>query len=154
MTRLLATVASVALAALVVATAASADKPIREPIFLEDIELEGLCTFPVLLEVTANKEYVTFFSDGRIHVNGKLFTRVTNLNTDESLDLNISGPAVISPDSERGHGRGLLLLRPGEAGGPGLVLTTGRVDIVRAANGFIENLTIRGRSVDICAALA
>jgi hypothetical protein len=39
MTRLLATVASVALVALVVATEASADKPIREPIFLGDIEL-------------------------------------------------------------------------------------------------------------------
>jgi len=153
MTRFLASVASVALAALVVATAASAEKPIREPV-LDDIDLEDLCAFPVLLEVTANKEYVTFFSDGRIHVNGKLFVRVTNLDTGESLDLNISGPAVISPDSERGVGRGLLLLRPGEAGGPGLVLTTGRVDFIRAEDGFIENLTIRGRSVDICTALA
>jgi hypothetical protein len=135
-------------------TTASADKPIREPIFLDDIELSGFCAFPVLLEVTANKEFVTFFSDGRLHVNGKLFARVTNLSTGKSLDLNISGLAVISPDSERGLGRGLLLLFPGDAGGPGLVLTTGRVDIIRAENGLIENLTIRGRSVDICAALA
>jgi hypothetical protein len=142
------------LAALSLATAASAEKPIREPILLDDIELSGICAFPVLLEVTANKEFVTFFSDGRIHVNGKLFARVTNLDTGEFLDLNISGPAVITPEAERGHGRGLLLLRPGEAGGPGIFLTNGRVDIIRAEDGFIANLRTRGSSVDICAALA
>jgi hypothetical protein len=155
MIRSLVVLAVAAVAALAVTTPASADKPIREPVVLDDFVLEGSCAFPVLIEVIANKEHVTFFSDGRLHVTGKLVVRLTNLdNPAQVMELNISGPGFVTPTSERGAGRGLLLLRPGEAGGPGLFLVTGRVDIVRAENGFIANLGIRGRSVDICAALA
>jgi hypothetical protein len=155
MIRSLVVLAVAAVAALAVTTPASADKPIREPVVLDDFVLEGSCAFPVLIEVIANKEHVTFFSDGRLHVTGKLVVRLTNLDDpDQVMELNISGPGFVTPTSERGAGRGLLLLRPGEAGGPGLFLVTGRVDIVRAENGFIANLGIRGRSVDICAALA
>jgi hypothetical protein len=108
----------------------------------------------VRLEITANKEYVTLFSDGRIFVNGKLFVRITNLDTGESLDVNVSGPAHITLVSERSAGRGIFLLFPQDVGGPGLILTTGRVDVVRGEDGFITNLTVKGTSVDVCAALA
>lgn len=154
MTRLLTVLVAVAVGALGTATAASADRPIREPLVLDDFVLEGSCAFPVLLEVIANKAHVTVFPDGRLHFNGKLFVRATNLENDESLELNISGPGFITPTSERGAGRGLLLLRPGEALGPGLILVTGRVDIVRAEDGLISGLNIRGSSTDICALLA
>jgi hypothetical protein len=143
-----------AVAALGVVASASAEKPIREPLFLEDLELEGFCSFPVLVEVTANKEFVKIFSDGRILVTGKLFVRLTNLDDpDQVLDLNISGPGLIAPE-ERVFGRGLYLAFPQDARGPGLFLTTGRVDIIRAESGFIENFTVRGRFVDLCAVLA
>ncbi len=145
----------VAVAGLAVTTPASADKPIRERIVLEDFVLEGSCAFPVLVEVIANKEFVTFFSDGRLHVTGKLFVRLTNLDDpDQVVELNISGPGFVTPTSERGAGRGLFLLREGEALGPGLLLVTGRTDVVRAEDGFISNLTVRGTSTDICALLA
>jgi hypothetical protein len=135
------------------AGAATAAQPIREPIMFED-EVLTLCTFPVLVEFTANKEFVTFFED-RILVTGKLFVRLTNLDDpSNSLTLNISGPAHISELGERYAGRGLFLLFPEDVGGPGLVLTTGRVDVVRGEDGFVTNFSVKGNSVDICAALA
>jgi hypothetical protein len=85
---------------------------------------------------------------------GKLFVTVTNVDSGESIDLNISGPARISELGERYEGRGLFLLFPEDVGGSGLVLTTGRVDVVRAEDGFVTNFSDKGNSVDICAALA
>jgi hypothetical protein len=135
------------------AGAASAAQPIREPLFYED-QVLTLCSFPVLVEFTANKEYVTVFED-RILVTGKLFVRLTNLDDPtNSLDLNISGPTYISELGERYAGRGLFLLFPEDVGGPGLILTTGRVDVVRGEDGFVTNFSVKGNSVDICAALA
>jgi hypothetical protein len=88
-------------------------------------------------------------------VTGKLFVRLTNLDhPSNSLNLNISGPAQISPLSERYAGRGLILLFPEDVGGPGLVLTTGRVDVVRGEDGFATNFSVKGNTVDLCAALA
>jgi hypothetical protein len=109
----------------------------------------------VLVEFTAAKEYVTFFSDGRIRVTGKLFVRLTNLDEPENtMLLNISGPAIISPLQERYAGRGLFLLFPEDVSGPGLVLTTGRVVVVRGEDGFATDFTVQGTKVDLCAALA
>jgi hypothetical protein len=144
---------ALALAALVAAAAALAAPPVREPLLFEEFLAEDSCSFPVLIEVTANKEYVTFFDDGRILVTGKLFVRVTNLDTGTSLDLNISGPATIT-DTEVIRGRGLLILFPQDADGPGLLLTSGRVVLIRAEDGFIANATFKGQVVDLCAALA
>jgi hypothetical protein len=136
------------------ASASLGAQSIREPLVIEDEDFNNLCAFPVRLEITANKEYVKLFSDGRIFVNGKLFVRITNLDTGESLDVNVSGPAHITLVSERSAGRGIFLLFPQDVGGPGLILTTGRVDVVRGEDGFITNLTVKGTSVDVCAALA
>jgi hypothetical protein len=147
------TFVAVALLAVLATGAAGAAQPIKEPLVIEDEEFDNLCPFPVLLEITANKEYVKFFSDGRLLVNGKLFARITNLDTDESLDVNISGPAHITLVSERSSGRGIFLLFPEDVGGPGLVLTTGRVDVVRGEDGFITNLSVKGTTLDVCAAL-
>jgi hypothetical protein len=142
-----------ALLAVFAASTALAAQPIREPLVIEDEDFNNLCRFPVRLEITANKEYVKFFSEGRVLVNGKLFARITNLDTGKSIDVNISGPANISPESERNMGRGILLLFPQDAGGPGLILNMGRLDVIRGEDGFITNYTVRGTSVDVCAAL-
>jgi hypothetical protein len=145
---------TVSLLTVLAAGAASAEQPIREPLVIEDEEFNNLCQFPVLLEITANKEYVKFFSDGRLFVNGKLFARITNLDSGESIDVNISGPAHLTLDSERTSGRGIFLLFPEDVGGPGLVLTTGRVDVIRGEDGFITDLSVKGTTFDVCAALA
>jgi hypothetical protein len=148
------TFVAVALLTVLAAGAAEAAKPIKEPLVIEDEEFDNLCPFPVLLEITANKEYVKVFSDGRFFVNGKLFVRITNLDTGESLDANVSGPAHISLLGERTAGRGIFLLFPEDVGGPGIIITTGRVDIVRGEDGFITDLNVRGTRFDVCAALA
>jgi hypothetical protein len=136
------------------ANAALAAQPIREPLVIVDADFDNLCPFPVRIEITANKEYVTFFSDGRLLVTGKLFARIVNLDTGKSMEVNISGPANISIRGERNMGRGLLLLFPQDAGGPGIVLNAGRLDVLRGEDGFITNYRVRGTSVDVCAALA
>jgi hypothetical protein len=147
------TAAALGAVLMMVLAAGAAAQPIREPLFYED-EVLTLCSFPVLAEFTANKEYVMFFED-RILVTGKLFVRLANLDDpSNSLDLNISGPAHISELGERYAGRGLFLLFPEDVGGPGLVLTTGRVDVVRGEDGFVTNFSVKGNSIDICAALA
>jgi hypothetical protein len=145
--------AGVALAVLIAATAALAAPPTREPLELEDFVAENVCSFPVLIEATANKEFVTFFDDGRTLVTGKLFVRLTSVETGTSLEVNVSGPVTVT-ETEVIRGRGLLILFPEDAGGPGLLLTTGRVVLVRGDDGFIANATSRGRTVDVCAALA
>ena len=147
-------VCAAAFLAVFAGSAAHGAQPIREPLVIEDPDFDNLCQFPVRIEITANKEYVKFFSDGRLLVNGKLFVRITNLDSGESIDVNISGPASVTPTSERNMGRGILLLFPEDAGGPGLFLNTGRLDIIRGEDGFITNYTVRGTSVDVCAALS
>lgn len=134
--------------------AATAAPPDREPLLLEDGELEGACPFLVGIEILANKEYVTFFSDGRILVTGKLFVRLTNAEKPaNTITLNISGAAIIT-SSERWLGRNLIFLFPGDVGGPDMLLTTGRVDIVRAEDGSIVEFTNRAPVRNVCAALA
>ena len=147
-------VCAAAFLAVFAGSAAHGAQPIREPLVIEDADFNNLCKFPVRIEITANKEYVKFFSDGRLLVNGKLFVRITNLDSGESIDVNISGPANVTPTTERNMGRGILLLFPEDAGGPGLFLNTGRLDIIRGEDGFITNYTVRGTSVDVCAALS
>lgn len=155
MKRALVLLATAALGVLGAAAPAAADKPERAPVLIDDFVLPDSCAFPVLVEVIANNEHVTFFPNGRLHVNGKLFVRLTNLDDPANVvTVNASGPGFITPTSERGAGRGVVFLRPGEFGGPGLILTNGRVDFVRAENGFISDMTVRGRTVDICAVLA
>jgi len=150
----LALLAAMCVSALAVG-AATATPPEREPAFLEDFVVTDSCPFPVGFEITANNSYVTIFSDGRIHFSGKIFVRLTNLDKPtKSLSLNISGPALVTPSSEQLFGRGLIILFPFDAGGPTMLLTTGRVDIVRAEDGSIIEFTTRAPTKDVCAALA
>ena len=134
--------------------AATGTPPEREPAIFEDFILEDVCSFPVDVAFIANKETLTFFSDGRVHVSGKLVVRLTNLDDPTNvLTLNISGPALLAPN-ERFFGRSLNPFFQNDAGGPGLIFTTGRVDIVRAEDGSIIEFTTRAPTKDVCAALA
>ena len=49
---------------------------------------------------------------------------------------------------------GIFLLFPQDAGGSALILVTGRTDTVRGEDGFITRLTVRGTTLNVCAALA
>jgi hypothetical protein len=147
-------VLAAALLTVVAANAATAAQPIRSPLFAEDFSSDQLCSFPVLIEVTANKEFVTEFSDGRLLITGKFFVRVTNLDTGESLDLNASGPAMFAPERAFLRGRTLFLLFPTDPDGPGLLLTSGSLQLIAAEDGSLAGFNLTGRSLDVCAALA
>jgi len=146
---------------LLLAPAASADKPVREFLPAGDFTLTGVCAFPVGIEVTTNKEFITTFSDGRQLITGAFKVRVTNLDSDESLDLNISGPGVITENSDgsvtlEAHGPWMIWFFPGDLGpgSPGrLFVNNGNfVETFSAAGLTIDKQT--GSQQDICAALA
>jgi hypothetical protein len=150
-----------AILALLSASTALADKPIKEPLPAEDITLEGVCSFDVLVEVTGNKEFTKTFN-GRQLINGAFRVRVTNLDTDVSLDLNIPGPGVVTenPDGSvtfESHGPWLLWFLPGDLGpgSPGqLFVNNGNFVQTFHADGRVTVDKQTGSQTDICAALA
>jgi ABC-type amino acid transport substrate-binding protein len=149
----LALLAATCVSALAV-SAATATPPERVPLIIEDTEIEGACAFVVGVEIIANKEKVTFFSNGRVLVTGKLFVRLTNAeNSANSLRLNLTGTVQITT-AEKYTGHNLFFLFPEDVGGPGMILTTGRVDVVRTEDGFISELRTRSPTKNVCATLA
>ena len=160
MKRLIAILLGVVLS-LLLAPAASAEKPAREFLPAEDFTLTGVCTFPVREEVTTNNEFITTFTDGRQLITGSFRVRATNLDSGKALDLNISGPGVITENSDGSvtldaHGSWLIWFFPGDLGpgSPGQLFVN---------NGhFVETFSSTGLTVDkqagsqqdICAALA
>src|SRR5262245_7576520 len=77
---------------------AFADPPVREPVPLDPFVFDPApCDFPVYLEPLSNKEKIATYYDreGNIRVQiitGSFKVRLTNQDTGNSLDLNISGP--------------------------------------------------------------
>ena len=145
---------------LLFASTASADKPVREFLPIEDLTLTGVCSFDVGIEVTANNEFITTFSDGRQLITGALKVRVTNLTSEESFDLNIPGPGFFIPNPDgsvttEAHGPWLLWFFPGDLGpgSPGqLFVNKGHIVFTSGPGGTtIDKQT--GSQTDICAAL-
>src|SRR4029453_18785037 len=83
---------------------ANAAPPVREPSTLptnqafplQDTLGSDPCGFPVLLELTANKEVIATFTRQKgvtsIHTTGALKARLTNNTTGKTIERNISGP--------------------------------------------------------------
>ena len=147
--------AALAVAALLVPIAA-ADKPLKIPSEFPDATGQFCEDFPVLVHATTNKGFTHVFSSGAVLFTGSLKVEVTNLDTDETIALNISGPGKISSDGTTLTGTGPWLFF-GEAGffGPGsppeLSTNSGRFAINLADGSFISRV---GHSVDLCALLA
>jgi hypothetical protein len=125
----------------------------------------GFCSFPVHIDVVANKEYgkITTMPDDTtiIKVTGTFKVRVTNVSTGTSVLLNASGPGTITiyPDGSvtvdgTGHG---LTLNPAAAaasfGLPGVLFTSGRYHETLDPTGTPTALSVTGRATDVCAAL-
>jgi hypothetical protein len=161
MRRLLWACAALSAVILAIPATAVADKPTIEPTPpTPDFVIEGSCEFPVLVHTLDDKSKAIIFGDRTI-VTGKIFVRLTNLDTETSIDLNISGPGVQTIDEEagtftiRGGGPWLNFLFETDAGGPGVFLTRGHLTVVFDLNTgtvvFFEN---RGSVIDLCEALA
>jgi hypothetical protein len=150
------------IAALVGAPAASADRPVMEPFVFDDFTTAAgeVCSFPLSFETVRNDVVGKFFTDGRLIVTGQFVARITNLASEESIEVNTSGPAtlVFNQDgsvSAVARGNTVFILFAGrDAGGPALLLTNGRVDFTFAPEGFISSISPRGHVTDLCAILA
>jgi hypothetical protein len=123
------------------------------------------CLFPVDILILTSGQTMTTFLDQSGNVvmqlsTGPLKVRVTNVATDESLDLNISGPGRIVEEGETliATGPWLFFIPIGALDDPalqGLHLTRGRVvaEIDEMGN-VLRFISINGAVEDICAALA
>ena len=134
-------------------------KPTVEPVpFPEDgilLPAGVFCDVDVFVEALKNTEKALAFpadEDGNVLqiVTGQLWISVTNLETDASVVLNISGPykVLVSPDGTvvvTYYGRSVPV-QP-----PGLFVTSGRVVQVIHPDGSSEILSQRGGSTDVCA---
>ena len=115
--------------ALVVAPSATSDPPLKVPVVIEPFTLTGVCDFPVLLEAAGpQNQKIIFFSDGRITINGQLFTRATNLDDPSKVwEGTASGPVFLDPPMPdgstrvKGTGTNLWYFFPGQVseGAPG-----------------------------------
>lgn len=159
----LAVLVSIALLSAVVP--ASAVKPIREFLPLEDEVVTGICEFDLGITVLENNSHITTFFDqeGNITkqlITGRLVVELSNEQTGASTVANISGPGTVtfSDDTEvlESVGPWLQLFFPGDlgAGEPGMaLLTTGRFVVEFGPDG-VSILEQSGRVVDVCALLS
>jgi len=149
-----------AAASLLLASGAAAAGPTRDPSPTPDDFLAPggslYCSFDVLIHVNVNREYQLTWTNPdsslRIHIDGAFGAVFTNVATDTSISLNISGPGVITVDAA-GNLTSYVATGPGGAFGQvgtiqssGIFVYYGRIDLV--------NNTFTGHRVDVCAALA
>jgi hypothetical protein len=125
----------------------------------------GFCSFPVHIDVVANKEYgkITTLPDGTtiIKVAGTLKLRATNVTTGKSILLNASGPGTITiyPDGSvtidaTGHTLNYIpAASAGLFGFPGVMLTSGQFHETDDPTGTPTAMSVTGRATDVCAAL-
>lgn len=146
----------------VLASAGLAQPPVKEPLVSEPMEFPAgvVCPFPVLGESVSGNESITFFASGRFHITGEGSTRVTNLETQESIVLDTSGVVTFTPLEDgnlaiTGSGRNLFFFLPQDVEGAGLFLITGRIsEILDSSTDTITSSSSTGQRVDVCAALS
>ena len=152
---LLAAVAILAIS-LALAAPAAADKPIIAPSPFGEFTGEYCDDFAVRIRDTTNRGKAILFSSGAAILTGTLRVEVTNLESGETIALNISGPAMFASDGTTLFGPGPWLLF-GEPGffGPGSPATLetnhGRL-VINLVDGTIVDRV--GRRVDLCPLLA
>jgi hypothetical protein len=141
----------------VLVPAAAADKPVKEPApFGEAVTGQFCADFLVEVDVVADDEFSITFGSGRALIAGRFTLEVTNLESGESVTVNVSGPVFFDASGETAVLRGNSLIF-GEAGdfGPGslagVVVTSGTVTFVNDVPGYTLEGTI---SRDLCAELA
>jgi hypothetical protein len=150
---------------------ANAVPPTREPNLLPtdpfiftDTLGNNPCGFPVLLEITTNKEILTEFTRQSgvtsIHTTGALKVRLTNTVDEKTIERNISGPILATRNSDgslsqKGTGPALWVFDPGVAPElPRLVIIKGKTESILGPGTAFTFISRQGTYEDICAALA
>jgi hypothetical protein len=126
----------------------------------------GFCSFPLHSDVLVNKEYgkITTLPDGTtvIKLTGSFKVTMTNVDSGKTIPINASGPGTIRlfPDgttSVDGTGHWLITNLAPDAtafGLPAVMVTSGRLHEVLDADFHPTELSVSGRTVDVCALLA
>jgi hypothetical protein len=140
---------------------ALAAKPSIHRIPIDDeFVLEDQCVFPVNVDATGILVDIVFTDeDGTVHefqAYPQYKAVLTNLDTGESITLNLSGPAsfTFNPDGSftlKGTGNWLWFPHPA-TGDPGIFQTAGHVILSVDAEGN-ASWTLSGRIVDVCSQL-
>jgi hypothetical protein len=142
---------------------AAADKPEREVIPVDDSFETDVCGFPVSANITGTIIRTTrILKDGgiRIHESYPTFrTRLTNVDTGETIKVGIPGPAIIeiAPDGSStltGSGPWAWFDAHPETGEPGIFITRGRFVAAFDADGNLISFSLVGTVKDMCAELA
>ena len=154
MKRAFALSAVVVVATGVLASAAYAAKPTREPLPISDEVFSGVCSFSVQRHVLVNKSILTTYSNGDQRITGTFKQRLTNLTTGKFIDLNSPGPVLLDfhPDGSLTEiDYGPQFARP-----PGqLLVTTGKlIWEFDSAGNFVSFTQQGGTARDVCALLA
>ena len=141
------------LALLISAAPVSAIAPERANLEPAEFTISGSCPFDVYYdELRTSGHSLTYFDRNgdfaKAIINGNWIIRLTNLETGETLRLNISGQFFIR-DSFVAHGRNLLFHFLPE---PLMVLSVGNSDVDLAAGLSVSRT--RGRLIDVCGILA
>ena len=147
---------------LLLAPAAMAAKPVKEPLpTLEPSVFPAgqICPFPLLEETLTNREKSITFSDGSALITGALKVRLTNLDTGESILVNVPGPSRETVEGDILHvaarGPSLLLANATQPGGPGALFVRGHISFdIDLLTGEPLFLVVRGNTRDLCDKLA
>jgi hypothetical protein len=143
---------------LVAVPAATADKPVFEPVTNPPLTGNFCPGFAVTITATS-KETAKTFSSGATIVTGSYRAGIENLTSGQTVDVNASGPVFFSADGSTVtlRGRTLLFGEAGDlgAGSPPQVLeVSGVVTVTLDSAGQLVSITTRGAVRDICAELA
>ena len=156
----------VTLAVLLAAPSAQAAQPTVERFPVNDQGIdEETCGFPIETTITGSVVAISWFEEGAdqdgrvlyIAADPQLKLTMTNLDTGETITLNISGPVHVNATADGG----VVVLETGlwargenpETGESGLFQTAGLLRITIDAEGN-ESFQFVGRVTDLCAELA
>jgi hypothetical protein len=145
---------------------ASADKPIRVPAPIGNINTYPagtVCPFTLQTELVGGNQVFTFFDDGRFLATGLHIDQYTNLDTGTSITLNLRGPIYEVPTADGGSvlraiGIAGFIFFPGDAG-PGDTQTgrfyvfTGHFVVVSDPSFTVTKFRSSGKIKDVCAML-
>jgi hypothetical protein len=138
---------------------AAAPERIPIPPFHDIFKAGVVCPFSVAVDQLKMNETLTVLSNGRVFLTGNSVQRVTNLDTGNSVVLNVSGPFTLTTaggvDTFTARGRNLWTF-PAGALGPGqpasLLLTTGLAIYTQSATGITFSHT-GGTTENLCETL-
>ncbi len=162
MPRLLAIVGAIALLAASAAPALAGGKPVKAaeesqpPVTYPAGEL---CEFDLLFEDILNTSHSLTFpaaDDGtqRVMFGGRIVLRLTNLETGASRVYNASGPGTFTIGDSlivTGQGPWLLYFFEGDADGPGVWYTRGKIRIeADLETGQISSANRPANTIDVC----